>query len=351
MKTKRLVKIFLLPLFLLLLASCATSPAAGPRSSNRELLWPPLPMESRIQWVSEFRDYHEVGITKGFWKMIGEFVFGEEETRLRKPYGVYKDDRDRIFVVDVGAAVVHVFDRKKNQYYTIGDHGKPLLRTPIAVTEDERENLFVSDAGSGRVYTFNLRKKELREFGPTRLGRPTGIAYNRTNKLLYVTDTAAHQVIAFRGDGTEELRIGTRGDAPGEFNYPTDLFVTPQGELYVTDALNGRIQIFSPDGKYLRSFGVAGDTPGFFDKPKGVAVDSEGHVYVCEAMFDTIQIFDQNGRFLLNFGSTGDEEGELRMPSGIYIDRDDLIYVADSFNKRIQIFKYLKQKKGKSGAE
>jgi DNA-binding beta-propeller fold protein YncE len=238
-------------------------------------------------------------------------------------------------------------DKEKNEYYAIGDQKKEILRTPIAVTEDDKENLYLTDAGAGIIYRYDLVKRELRPFVTFKFGRPTGIAYNRINQLLYVSDTAAHQVVAFSLDGMERMRIGTRGEEPGQFNYPTDLFVDARGELLVTDALNARIQVFSAAGALLRTVGTVGDSPGFFDKPKGVASDSEGHIYVCESLFDTVQIFDQKGRFLLNFGNTGSEAGELRMPSGIFIDRNDYIYVADTFNKRVQVFKYLKQKSAK----
>jgi len=345
LKTTLRIKLLYLTLFLLLLNACATTPSA--KTSNRELLWPPLPLETRIQWVMELNDYQDVGIGKGFWQRVGEFVFGEEESRIRKPYGVYHDDHDRLFVVDVGASLIHVMDREKNEYYTIGDHKKNTLRTPIAVTEDEKENLYLTDAGTGVIYRYDLVKRELKQFGSFKLERPTGIAYNRVNKLLYVADTAVHQVVVFSLDGMERMRIGSRGEKPGQFNYPTDLFVNARGELLVTDALNARIQIFSSAGVLLRTVGTVGDAPGFFDKPKGVAVDSEGHIYVCESLFDTVQIFDEKGRFLLNFGTTGSEEGELRMPSGIFIDSNDYIYVADTYNKRVQVFKYLNHKSTK----
>lgn len=304
--------------------------------------WPPLPMEPRIQWVKEISDYRDVGITKGFWQRVVELVFGEDTTRIVKPYGVFCDGKERLFVVDVGASVVHVMDMKNGSYSLIGKEDKAVFQTPIAITEDEGENVYITDSSAGIIYRYSLVRKELSTFVPFKLGRPTGIAYNRRNRLIYVADTAAHQVVVFSLDGMERMRIGARGDAPGQFNYPTDLFVDARGNLLVTDALNFRIQRFSPDGQLLDMFGRAGDSSGSFAKPKGVAVDSEGHVYVCDALFDAVQIFDGTGRVLLDFGSNGGEEGQFWMPSGIYIDGKDYIYVADTYNQRVQVFRYLK---------
>ena len=336
------MKVICAVLACLYVTACASSSATGQRSARRELQWPPLPLEPRIEWVKDINDYRDAGISKGFWQRLADLVFGEDKTRIIKPYGVFCDEKERLFVVDVGASVVHVMDMRNKEYFLIGKEDKAVFRTPIAITEDEQENVYITDSSAGAIYRYSLIRKELSPFVPFKLGRPTGIAYNRRNKLIYVADTTAHQVIAFGLDGMERMRIGARGDAPGQFNYPTDLFVDAQGSLLVTDSLNFRIQRFSPDGQLLDVFGRAGDSSGSFAKPKGVAADSEGHIYVCDALFDAVQIFDGTGRVLLDFGSNGGQEGQFWMPSGIYIDGKDYIYVADTYNRRVQVFRFLK---------
>ena len=337
-------RFFLCCCLLALLAGCSNVSLTSrrPDPPDRELQWPPLPLPSRITWVKEISSYRDLGIAKGFWQRVVEFVAGEGDTRLGKPYGVFVDDRDRIFIVDVGFAVVHVMDRTEKQYSVIGGGKTPVFRTPIAVAEDDRNNLYITDAGTGIIYRYGLDDKKLERFTSFPSGRPTGIAFNKQNRLLYISDTASHQVVVIDLAGAERLRIGERGTGPGQFNYPTDLTVDKDGWLYVTDALNARIQIFSPQGRFKSSFGRPGDTVGSFAKPKGVAVDSDGHIYVCDAMFDAVQIFNQSGRVLLDFGQHGAGAGQFWMPSGLHIDRNDYIYVSDSYNRRVQIFKYLK---------
>lgn len=348
MKTEKLqlrlpgVYLRILCLIALLLGLAACAGGVRSQAPQRELLWPPLPLEPRIQWVREVRDYGDVGISKGFWKRLGELITGSSDTRIGKPYGVFMDDSERLFVVDVGLAMVHVMDLKNQRYSIIGEGEQDIFRTPIAVTEDDEGNLYVTDSGTGVVHRYNLKDGSLRPLSAVKLERPTGIAYNRNNKLIYVTDTGAHQVVIFDTEGRERFRIGGRGEAPGQFNYPTDLFIDQQGRLYVTDVLNSRIQIFSASGAFLSAFGQAGNKAGRFAKPKGVAVDSEGHIYVCDALLDAVQIFDDTGRLLLDFGGTGAEPGQFWMPSGIHIDARNFIYVADAYNRRVQVFKYLK---------
>ena len=328
-------------LLALALAGCA-GVASRAQAPQRELLWPPLPMEPRIQWVKEIHDHHDVGISKGFWQRVVDFIAGGSDLTIGKPYGVFFDEQQRLLVVDVAFAMVHVMDLKNKSYSIIGEGEQNVFRTPIAVTEDDDENVYITDAGTGIVHRYSFKEKKLEPLTSVKLERPTGIAYNKGNKLLYITDTASHQVVIFDLAGRERFRIGGRGEAPGQFNYPTDLFIDPQGRLYVTDVLNSRIQIFSASGAFLKTFGQAGNKSGRFAKPKGVAVDSEGHIYVCDALLDAVQIFDDSGRLLLDFGGTGTEPGRFWMPSGIHIDSNNYIYVADAYNRRVQVFKYLK---------
>uniref|UniRef100_C6E3J4 NHL repeat containing protein n=1 Tax=Geobacter sp. (strain M21) TaxID=443144 RepID=C6E3J4_GEOSM len=325
----------------LLCASCATLEPTQPIADRQELQWPPLPLMPRIQWVKEIRDPHGAGIEKGMWRRFTEVFTGAVENRIGKPYGVYFDERGSLFVVDVSYGVVHVMDTREKSYYIIGDAEKRTFRSPIGITEDDRDNLYITDSGAAGIFRYNLTKKKLEPFIISDLARPTGIVFNKSNRLLYITDTTEHQVVVFDLKGNLRYRIGSRGSAAGHFNYPTDINVDNSGRLYVTDALNSRISIFSAEGTHLNSFGRSGDTAGNLPKAKGVAVDSAGNIYIVDALLDAVQIFDQSGVLLLTFGSNGTNAGEFWMPSGIYIDRNDYIYVSDSYNRRIQVFKYL----------
>jgi DNA-binding beta-propeller fold protein YncE len=326
------------------LGGCASvAPAERPAV---ELFWPSAPFEPRIQWLKEIHSRQDAGISKGFWKRIVEFVVGEEVEGISKPYGVFADSQGRIFVADAGRAVIHQFDLKEKEYSLIGQGAPRVFQAPIAITGDETGNLYITDSVAGTVFSYNLSDKKLTPFIAGKLARPTGIAFLAKKRLLYISDTVGHQVVVFDLQGRERFRIGSRGEAPGFFNYPTDLFLDSAGDLYVTDALNARIQVFTADGKFLRTFGTAGDSAGYFAKPKGVAVDSQGNIYVSDAIQDSVQIYDRKGVLMLDFGEIGNGPGQFWMPSGIYIDATDTVYVADSYNQRIQIFKYLKSTEG-----
>ena len=322
--------------------ACAPRQSVVPDQPERTIVWPGPPLEPRIQWIREIRTYQDAGTSKGFWQRFKNFIVGETETSILRPYGVFNDDRDCLFVVDTGAAVVHMMDTETGRYTMIEGENENTFRTPIAITGDDNGNVYITDADAGIVFRYNLKEGVLQRFTTFKLERPTGLAFSRARQLLYVTDTGAHQIIAIDLAGKERFRFGSRGVAPGQFNYPTDLCVDKIGRVIVTDAMNFRIQIFSPEGNLLEVFGQAGDSSGSFAKPKGLAIDSEGHIYVCDALFDTVQVFDDRGRLLLGFGDKGSKYGQFWMPAGIYIDRNDYIYVTDSYNQRVQVFKYLK---------
>jgi len=335
---------------LLALSGCAAV-VTEPQAPRGELLWPPLPMESRIQWLREIHSREDAGVRMGFWEKLSTYVVGDTSREIVKPYGIFVDRSGRIFVADTAAAVLHVYDSIAKRYLAVGNGRDRMFTTPIGIASDGEDTLFITDAGAAAVFRYDVGRQELTPFLAGVLGRPTGIAFFPGNRLLYISDTTTHQVVVFDLAGRERFRIGHRGAAPGAFNYPTDLCISPRGELFVTDALNSRIQVFDVDGHFLRSFGAPGDTPGYLAKPKGVALDSEGHVYVADAMQDTVQIFDPDGTLLLNFGAGGQGPGQFWMPAGLFIDGNDLVYVADTYNRRIQVFKYLKTEGGAGGAQ
>jgi DNA-binding beta-propeller fold protein YncE len=334
-------RILLIAMICSLLAACAGRvPFRSMRMpTDPGIQWPPAPLPATVSWVRNVSDYPDAGITKSTWKYLTDFVFGAEESAIGRPYGILMDSLDRLFIVDVVFRRVHVMDVKENRYTVIGEGKQGVFQMPIAIAADDSDNVYITDSEAGIVYRHNLRTKVLSPF-ITGLIRPTGIAFNKANRLLYVSETGAHQVVLFDLNGKERLHIGRRGEAPGQFNFPTDLFIDKAGKLYVTDPINARIQVFSAEGKFLLTFGRAGDAQGEFSKPKGVAVDSEGNIYVCDALRDSVQVFDSKGRFLLEFGERGQDSGTFWMPSGIYIDKEDMIYVADTYNRRIQVFRH-----------
>jgi DNA-binding beta-propeller fold protein YncE len=212
--------------------------------------------------------------------------------------------------------------------------------SPVGLAFDAQSRLFVSDS-SGKLFAFGPGGEVLwvqTRAGTEPLVRPTGIVFDRHRQRLYVVDTAAHRVDAFRDDGTFELSFGGRGSEPGRFNFPTQIASSPAGELVIADTLNFRIQIFDAEGRFLDAFGHHGDGSGDFALPKGVAVDRDGVIYVVDGLFDNVQLFDRQGRFLMTLGSRGGGFGQFWLPAGAFVNEAGELFVCDSYNRRVQVF-------------
>lgn len=324
-----------------ILAACSSVPPKKDAFTPGTIVWPPPPILPRIVLSEIIRTPQDAGIKQSFWHSLKNTVFGEEDFAINRAYGIYADCRHRILLVDSEKQGVHLFDRRNGKYHFIqGPTNHPFI-SPIGITEDTQEHVYVTDSATGIIYRFDMDDLTAEPFITQGIKRPTGIAFNPTNNLLYVVDTISAKIIAYDLAGHEVMSFGDRGTEPGRFNHPSDIAIDINGRVLITDSLNNRIQIFSSEGAFLKTFGDAGDAAGHFAKPKGVAVDSDGHIYVCDALFDSVQIFNEKGQLLLDVGNTGNAPGEFWMPSGIFVDKDDTIYVVDTYNQRIQVFTYL----------
>jgi DNA-binding beta-propeller fold protein YncE len=107
------------------------------------------------------------------------------------------------------------------------------------------------------------------------------------------------------------------------FHYPTNLAVSPAGDLYVTDGYgNARVHVFDPAGRHRFSWGEPGDGPGQFRVPHGIAIDPDGTVFVADRENSRVQLFAPDGRYQ-------SEWTDLARPSQVFIDRAGDVYVAE----------------------
>jgi len=307
-------------------------------------VWPRPPEKPRIRYLGSLSTEADLEREASPMQSLGELIFGEKEIGvLVSPYAVVIDEEDRLFVTDTAGAVVHLFDLTRRTYKQFRDlYGDQKLLKPVGLAL-VGEWVCVVDSALGRVCVFDKDGRFVFTFGGDRFVRPSGIAYQPDENVIYVADTAGHAVYAFTSNGKFIRKIGGRGVGPGSFNFPTHLWVDKAGTLYVSDTLNYRIQMFTSGGRLLRTFGRQGDRPGYFAHPCGIATDNLGYVYVTDRQFENVQIFNQRGEVLMAFGHEGTGAGEFWLPAGIFVDRRNRIYVADSFNKRIQVFELLEK--------
>jgi DNA-binding beta-propeller fold protein YncE len=311
------------------------------------VLFPTPPERTRVQYVGKLSTSADLKPPKDFGQGLGEAIFGKKKiASMLSPYALCTDGADRLFVADSNAQSVHVFNLKNRQYAQWRPTaGEKRFAQPVGIAYDPAGKLFVSDSAARCIYVFDNSGRTIGVIGADVLERPCGLAFDAKTQRLLVADTGRHQVIILSPTGALLARLGSRGTALGQFNFPTNVAVDHQGRIYVSDSLNFRVQQFGPDFAAKRQIGRKGDLPGYFGQPKGVTVDSEDHVYVIDAHFEAVQIFDSEGTLMLDFGSEGRGPGEFWLPAGIFIDTHNRIWIADSYNRRVQVFDYLPEER------
>jgi DNA-binding beta-propeller fold protein YncE len=184
------------------------------------------------------------------------------------------------------------------------------------------------------ILKYNREGKLLASWGQGMFIFPHGATVDRSGNL-WVTDARGengkgHQVFKFSPDGKVLMTLGkagVSGSGPDLFDQPTDVVVSPGGDIFVTDShrngANNRVVKLTRDGKYVKEWGRKGSGPGEISEPHTIAMDSRGRLFVGDRENNRIQIFDQNGTFIAEWRQFG-------RPSGIFITPDDTIYVTDS---------------------
>jgi DNA-binding beta-propeller fold protein YncE len=331
----------------LILSSCASPKAYIDKTAMRQIIWPGPPEEPRILYLWSIS--HISTRVEGRNRGLIDFIIGDvsedvtdprTSNVLMRPYGVFYDSKDKLYITDPGAYRVTVIDLKTTEVLNIFSAEKEEFLSPVGIVADLNGRIYVSDSELKKTFVFNDKGKYLFQF-EGEFKRPTCMAIDTKNPRIYLSDTLEHKIYIYSLEGKRLGSIGAPGSMPGELNFPTHLFVDREGILYVTDAMNFRVQMFNGEGKALGSIGSLGDDFSNFDKPKGIAADSEGNIYVIDSIKDTVKIFNRKGDFLMSLGTKGRKYGDFYLPAGIFIDQKNIIYITDTYNMRVQAFQFI----------
>jgi len=251
--------------------------------------------------------------------------------------------------------------------------------TVSSVAADSQNRVYVYQRKDPPIVVLDSDGNYLNSWGISAFNLPHGFCI--VDDVIYLTDREDSVCLKYTLDGKPLMVLGDRGihsdtgcEEPGElvlraagpFNYPSEMYPSPSGDLYVSDGYrNSRVHRFSAEGRYITSWGTPGKGgPGEFHLPHSLLIDEEGLVYVCDRENNRIQVFTPEGEFITMWtdmtrpndisqsvdgdfyiaestfeGSTPritvrDKEGavlsswESRQAHGLWVDKQDSVYLA-----------------------
>jgi hypothetical protein len=205
------------------------------------------------------------------------------------------------------------------------DHlGPPAATAAIAVDREDR--IWCLQRSEVPVQVYTTEGKLVASWGRGLFKAPHNLRFDPEGHV-WIVDHEQHTVQKFTTDGKLLMTLGVPGKAGEDethFNRPTDVAITPAGDLFVTDGYgNRRVVHFDKTGKFVKTWGKFGGGPGEFVLPHMIVVDSKGTLYVADRNSGRIQLFDQEGNFL-------EQWTNLIMPWGLWISDSDEIWCCGS---------------------
>ncbi len=234
-----------------------------------------------------------VGTGKYTYELVDDWARLPEGWVLEQT-GIVTDSRDRVYLFNRGAHPLIVLDAD-GSYHT--SRGEGVLSSAHGMFIDAQENLYLPVINSHVVLKYSASGNLLMTLGTWDQPSDTGWSGNYSDPVK---------------------------QAAGPFHRPSDVAISPSGDLYISDGYgNARVHRFTADGELQMSWGAPGKTaPGEFHVPHGVWVHTDGRVLVADRENNRVQIFSPQGDFLTQWAN-------LARPCDIYIDADEAVYIPE----------------------
>ena len=165
-------------------------------------------------------------------------------------------------------------------------------------------------------------------------GTPPSLGFDGRGNLFVLNPDAAVVAVLDRNGGLVRT-LGRRGEGPGEFTGPDDIYVWRDGTVVVADRGSGTYVVFAPDGSFDRQvnmsaghvadYGMMAFRSGARPHPGAVALVAHGMSNVVQEQFRRIEspnpTIGPRGLERLTLGSTGTtaepivRAGEVRAPA------------------------------------
>ena len=242
------------------------------------------------------------------------------------PLGIVVAQNGHTFIADQPSHQIHVFDEQRKHIRSFGQpgSGNGQLQQPEGVAVDAEGLVYVADYSNNRIEVFREDGTFVRHFGTGQLRGPWRVAVN--NKRVYVVEYLNYRIVIFTLEGQLIDTIGSEGSGPGQFNNPSAVAFSPDGDMYVADGYNHRIQVFDSDGVYQREFGG-----GRLKYPRDILITADGHVLVADYANNRVVIFNTTGQLIHSFLVPS-------QPYGLAIDHNGDLLVTLCRDRQVAVF-------------
>lgn len=194
------------------------------------------------------------------------------------------------------------------------------------VAVDGQDQVWVYTRAIPPVQVYDSSGKFLRAWGEGVINNAHHVKFDPQGNV-WLSDIGNHTVMQFTPEGKLLKTLGTKGVAGEDathLNQPTDMAISPTGEIFVSDGYaNSRVVHFDKTGKFVKAWGKLGTKPGEFSLPHSIVMDSKGRLYVADRNNVRIQVFDQKGKYL-------EQWANVIVPWGLSITKADEIWVCGS---------------------
>ena len=247
-----------------------------------------------------------------------------------------------LYAVELGAPMVHHFDREGNLLASWGGagdgegqfafdpppDGPPLDGGFVVVAPDGR--VFVSDSYNNRVQVFDASGAFLEmwtSYGPDNAPfmNPGPISVDVEGNI-YVSDFGGTHQFDASGNYIQSLQ------SAGE------LAIDGQGNVFTVVAFQNIAMKIPAGGGEPVVWGGEGVEDGLFITPMWVVLGPDDVVYIADHS-GRLQAFDAEGNFLSAWSDPGNGDGPLAAPGALAIDSDGQIFVAPKDRSTVYVLR------------
>jgi DNA-binding beta-propeller fold protein YncE len=304
------------------------------------------------------------------------------EAKLLSPFGVERDGRGRLLIVEFSSRV-QAIDREGKLITIAGDGTKgdageggaaarAKVNSPHAIAVGADGTIYVADTLNHKIKRIDPTSEVITTFagttkgfsgdgGPAARAQFSGIyciSFNPTKDRMVVTDLDNRRVrviemksgivsaLAGNGekgvpaDGTEAANAPLVDPRAATMDSKGNVYVLERGgnALRVVDAASGRIRTLIAGPRDAKG-------PKVLSGPKHLCVDRDDNVIIADTdNHRIVKWLAVEGKMVVLAG-TGvkgtagvggpPEQLQLNQPHGVYVDRDGVLYISDSMNNRV----------------